>query len=76
MIICGIKTIRDVSIGDTIITQKQGKDPPKVLKKLNKWFLWDLSVDSVDYAILKDSLKSWHVMMALFMNREFDSSGF
>ena len=41
MIICGIKTIRDVSVGDTIIGSKHNKDKTLALeglKKLNKWF--------------------------------------
>jgi len=60
MIICGIKTIRDVSVGDTIISSKS-KDKTLALegfKEIKQMvFCGIFPVDSVDYEILKDSLE-------------------
>ncbi|MFZ9001539.1 MAG: translation elongation factor 4 [Bacteriovoracaceae bacterium] len=58
MIICGVKTIRDVSVGDTIIHAKH-KDTP-FLKGFQESkpmvFCGIFPVDSVDYSVLKESL--------------------
>ncbi len=60
MIICGIKTIRDVSVGDTIISSRS-KDKTLALegfKEIKQMvFCGIFPVDSVDYEILKDSLE-------------------
>lgn len=58
MIICGIKTIRDVKIGDTIVSSKK-KDTPNLsgFKESKPMvFCGIFPVDSVDYEELKDSL--------------------
>ncbi len=59
MIICGIKTIRDVNVGDTIVHAKK-KDTPNLagyseIKPMV--FCGIFPVDSVDYEMLKDSLE-------------------
>lgn len=59
MVICGIKTVRDVSIGDTIVHAK-AKDTPKLagyeeIKPMV--FCGVFPVDSTDYEILKESLE-------------------
>jgi GTP-binding protein LepA len=59
MLICGIKTIRDVSIGDTIVHAKK-KDTPDLggyseIKPMV--FCGVFPVESVDYETLKDSLE-------------------
>ena len=60
MIICGIKTIRDVNVGDTIISSRS-KDKTLALegfKEIKQMvFCGIFPVDSVDYEILKDSLE-------------------
>ncbi len=60
MIICGIKTIRDVSVGDTIISSKSKDKTPALegFKEIKQMvFCGIFPVDSVDYEILKDSLE-------------------
>ncbi len=59
MLICGIKTIRDVKIGDTIVNAKK-KDTPLLagyeeIKPMV--FCGIFPVDSVDYVPLKDALE-------------------
>jgi GTP-binding protein LepA len=59
MLICGIKTIRDVKIGDTIVSAKK-KDTPLLagyeeIKPLV--FCGIFPVESVDYVPLKDALE-------------------
>lgn len=59
MLICGIKTIRDVKIGDTIVHAKK-KDTPLLagyeeIKPMV--FCGIFPVDSVDYEALKDALE-------------------
>ncbi len=58
MIICGVKTIRDVNVGDTIVHSKF-KDTP-YLKGFQESkpmvFCGIFPVDSVDYSVLKESL--------------------
>ena len=58
MIICGIKTIRDVSIGDTIISARQDQTP--ALKGFQKCrpmvFCGIFPVDSSDYVNLQEAL--------------------
>ncbi len=59
MLICGIKTIRDVKIGDTIVEHKK-KDTPNLsgyeeVKPMV--FCGVFPVDSPDYEILKESLE-------------------
>ena len=59
MIICGIKTIRDVSIGDTVISSKEDKTP--ALKGFEKCcpmvFCGIFPVDTSDYSNLQESLE-------------------
>lgn len=59
MIVCGIKTIRDVKIGDTII-HSSAKETPKLpgYKEVKPMvFCGVFPVESNDYSILKDSLE-------------------
>jgi len=59
MIICGIKTIRDVNVGDTIVHAKKKETPNLAgyseIKPMV--FCGIFPVDSVDYETLKDSLE-------------------
>ena len=59
MIVCGIKTIRDVSIGDTIILAKQDRTPAlSGFKKCQPMvFCGIFPVDSSDYANLQEALE-------------------
>ncbi|MDC0254564.1 translation elongation factor 4 [Bacteriovoracales bacterium] len=60
MIICGIKTIRDVKVGDTIIHLKNRDTSPalKGFKEVKQMvFCGVFPVDSTDYELLKDSLE-------------------
>lgn len=59
MIICGVKTIRDVKIGDTIVFSKK-KDTPNLagFQEVRPMvFCGIFPVDSADYEDLKDSLE-------------------
>lgn len=59
MIVCGIKTIRDVKIGDTII-HSSARETPKLpgYKEVKPMvFCGIFPVESNDYSILKDSLE-------------------
>ena len=59
MIICGIKTIRDVSIGDTIVSAKESKTP--ALSGFQECrpmvFCGIFPVDTSDYVNLQDALE-------------------
>ena len=60
MIICGIKTIRDVKVGDTIIHLKNRDTSPALegFKEVKQMvFCGVFPVDSTDYEFLKDSLE-------------------
>ncbi|TDJ03667.1 MAG: elongation factor 4 [Deltaproteobacteria bacterium] len=59
MIICGVKTIRDVKVGDTIISAKYTDTPTLEGFKESKpmVFCGIFPVDSVDHSILKESLE-------------------
>jgi GTP-binding protein LepA len=59
VIICGIKTVRDVSIGDTIVHAKQ-KDTPNLAgyqEVKPMVFCGVFPVESTDYELLKESLE-------------------
>lgn len=59
MVICGIKTIRDVSIGDTVIHAKK-RDTPALAGYAEvkpMVFCGIFPVESQDYEVLKDSLE-------------------
>jgi GTP-binding protein LepA len=59
MVISGIKTVRDVKIGDTVVSAKAKDTPPlagyEEIKPMV--FCGIFPVDSTDYEILKDSLE-------------------
>ena len=59
MLICGIKTIRDVKIGDTIVEHKKKDTPnlPGYEEVKPMVFCGIFPVDSPDYEILKESLE-------------------
>jgi GTP-binding protein LepA len=59
MVICGIKTIRDVSIGDTVIHAKKRETPALAGYSEVKpmVFCGIFPVESQDYEVLKDSLE-------------------
>jgi len=59
MIICGVKTIRDVKVGDTIVDAKYTDTPMLEGFKESKpmVFCGIFPVDSVDHSILKESLE-------------------
>ena len=60
MIICGIKTVRDVKIGDTVVLDKQRNDTDVLsgFKEAKSMvFCGIFPVDSVDYETLKESLE-------------------
>ncbi len=59
MLICGIKTIRDVKIGDTIVEYKKKDTPnlPGYEEVKPMVFCGVFPVDSPDYEILKESLE-------------------
>jgi GTP-binding protein LepA len=59
MIICGVKTIRDVKVGDTVVSAKYRETPELEGFQESKpmVFCGIFPVDSVDYSILKDSLE-------------------
>ncbi len=60
MFICGIKTVRDVSIGDTIVLDKLRNETPELsgFKEVKPMvFCGIFPVDSVDYEELKESLE-------------------
>ena len=59
MMICGIKTVRDVKIGDTVVSARN-KDTPNLsgFQEMKPMvFCGIFPVESVDYVILKDSLE-------------------
>ena len=59
MLICGIKTVRDVKIGDTVVHSKKKDTPnlPGYSEVKPMVFCGIFPVESVDYVALKDSLE-------------------
>ena len=59
MIICGVKTIRDVKVGDTVVSAKFRDTPMLEGFKESKpmVFCGVFPVDSVDHSVLKESLE-------------------
>jgi GTP-binding protein LepA len=59
MVICGIKTIRDVSVGDTIVSANKKETPnvPGYMEVKPMVFCGIFPVESTDYENLKDALE-------------------
>lgn len=59
MLVCGIKTVRDVKIGDTVVHAKKRDTPnlPGYSEVKPMVFCGIFPVESVDYVALKDSLE-------------------
>lgn len=59
MIICGVKTIRDIKVGDTVVSAKFKETPilPGFKESKPMVFCGIFPVDSVDYEILKESFE-------------------
>jgi GTP-binding protein LepA len=76
MLICGIKNLRDVRVGDTVVSSRQ-KDTPNLpgFEEIRQMvFCGIFPVDSVDFSSLKDSLDKLSLNDSSFSYRPENST--